>query len=290
MRSTISSTCSLSSQPKGLAIIYYEHANTTAQPSSSEWTVNDSECQNDALATTRPFYSLSPETATTTIDIALSFEINSTGHFLWTMDGSSFRTDYNDPILPLAIAGNDSYPYSPDWNVYNMGSNKSFVIVINNANPIAHPMHIHGHNMFILSTGTGTWDGTVINSTNPMRRDVQLLPPSGYIAIQVTADNPGVWPFHCHIAWHVSGGLYVNILERPSDIPNTLEMPSSFTNLCTQWNAWTKEDVPDQIDSGLRRRSIESEAENLHQQDIVRKHMSLHKMNAAGAGHRRHLR
>ena len=56
--------------------------------------------------------------------------------------------------------------------------------------------------MFVLSEGTGTWDGTTQgNSSNPARRDVQLIRPGGYIAIQVDADNPGIWPFHCHIAW-----------------------------------------------------------------------------------------
>jgi hypothetical protein len=32
------------------------------------------------------------------------------------------------------------------------------------------------------------------------------------MVFQIDADNPGMWPFHCHIAWHVSGGLYMNIL------------------------------------------------------------------------------
>ena len=66
--------------------------------------------------------------------------------------------------------------------------------------------------MFVLAEGPGTWDGTVTNPQNPQRRDVQLLQKEGYIVVQIDADNPGVWPFHCHIAWHVSGGLYVNIM------------------------------------------------------------------------------
>ena len=74
-------------------------------------------------------------------------------------------------------------------------------------------MHLHGHNMFVLSEGVGTWDGSsVVNGANPQRRDVQLLQPNGYLVVQIDADNPGVWPFHCHIAWHVSAGLYVNIM------------------------------------------------------------------------------
>lgn len=74
-------------------------------------------------------------------------------------------------------------------------------------------MHLHGHNMYVLSEGAGTWDGsTVVNGGNPQRRDVQLLRPDGYLVLQYDAVNPGVWPFHCHIAWHVSAGLYINLL------------------------------------------------------------------------------
>ncbi|KAL2401892.1 oxidoreductase ptaK [Exophiala dermatitidis] len=269
MRSTISSLCSATTQPDGLAIIYYQDANTTAEPTSSAWPIDDTSCGNDALDTTVPFYPITPpassnDNSTTsaaaaaavpTVNVALNFEINSTGHFLWTMDGSSFRVDYNDPVLMLAAAGNDSHPYDPEWNMYDFGSNQSFVIVVNNESPIAHPMHIHGHNMFVLSEGLGTWDGSVVNPSNPTRRDVQMLQPDGYMAIQVDADNPGVWPFHCHIAWHVSGGLYINILEHPELIPSAFHIPSNVNNLCTSWDAFTNRGPIDQIDSGLRKRN-----------------------------------
>lgn len=128
------------------------------------------------------------------------------------MNNSSFRADYNAPLLLLAKAGNTSYPNSPEWNVYNTGSNGTIRLIVNNPTRAVHPMHLHGHNMFVLAEGPGTWDGTVINPRNPQRRDVQLLQKEGYIVVQIDADNPGVWPFHCHIAWHVSGGLYINIM------------------------------------------------------------------------------
>ena len=52
--------------------------------------------------------------------------------------------------------------------------------------------------MFVLDVGTGTWDGsTIINPQNPQRRDVQLVPGQGYLVLQLTADNPGIWPLHC---------------------------------------------------------------------------------------------
>ena len=138
--------------------------------------------------------------------------VNSTGHFLWTINSVSFRADYNAPVLLLANAGNTSYPYDPGWNVFDTGNASSMRLVVENTTPVAHPMHLHGHNMYVLNEGTGTWDCSIVNSGNPQRRDMQLLQPNGYIVVQYDAVNAGVWLFHCHIAWHVSAGLYINLL------------------------------------------------------------------------------
>lgn len=33
-----------------------------------------------------------------------------------------------------------------------------------------------------------------------------------YIVLEWEMNNPGVWPMHCHMSTHVSGGLIINIL------------------------------------------------------------------------------
>ena len=66
-------------------------------------------------------------------------------------------------------------------------------------------MHLHGHNMYVLQEGEGFYDNQpFVNPANPQRRDTQMVRPNGHIVVQFDADNPGVWPFHCHIAWHLS--------------------------------------------------------------------------------------
>ncbi|KAI6787059.1 hypothetical protein KC358_g18903 [Hortaea werneckii] len=111
--------------------------------------------------------------------------------------------------------------------------------------------------MYILASGTGYWNGTIAHGSNPQRRDVQLLENAvsedepGHIVIQIDADNPGVWPFHCHIAWHVSEGLYLNMLERPDEIRADMAIPGIMAQTCRDWSAWTGENVVDEIDSGL---------------------------------------
>ena len=76
--------------------------------------------------------------------------------------------------------------------------------------------------------GTGTWDGKITNYPNTQRRDVQIVQPQGYLVVQYDTDNPGVWPFHCHIAWHVSGGLYVNLMEQTDKIKQRTVPQVSF--------------------------------------------------------------
>lgn len=65
-----------------------------------------------------------------------------------------------------------------------------------------------------------------------------MLRPGGHIVLQFQADNTGVWPFHCHVAWHVSGGLYINLLERPKDIPRLL-IPNIISESCQAWKEYS---------------------------------------------------
>ncbi|CAF9913428.1 MAG: hypothetical protein GOMPHAMPRED_007909 [Gomphillus americanus] len=257
MRSTL--VCSLTNQPFGLAAVYYNKANTSATPTSVAPTIPQ-QCDNDALTSTTPFFPFGaqPQPATTQ-QFDITFGPNSTTppiSNLFYMNGVSFRGNYNAPVLLLSNAGNNSYPLDPEWNVYNFGSNSSMRFVVYNHFPATHPMHLHGHNFFVLNVGNGQWDGSIINANNPQRRDVQILPGQnaqqepGFIVLQINADNPGVWPFHCHIAWHVSAGLYVNILERPADIARQ-RFPQTPFQTCKDWAAFTNTTVIDQIDSGL---------------------------------------
>lgn len=66
---------------------------------------------------------------------------------------------------------------------------------------------------------------------------------------QANADNPGAWPFHCHIAWHLSSGMAIDILERPDDIED-LPIPEAGYQQCRNWEAW-QNGVVSQIDSGV---------------------------------------
>lgn len=104
--------------------------------------------------------------------------------------------------------------------------------------------------MYVLAAGTGSWNGTITNPSNPQRRDVQQVQAEGYIVVQFDPTNPGVWPFHCHIAWHASAGLYMQFVVQPAGIKN-YDIPTKVAATCANWQAYTNKNVVDQIDSGV---------------------------------------
>ncbi|KAL6901524.1 Cupredoxin [Trichoderma evansii] len=251
MRSNISSLCSLSNQPNAVAAIYYDNADTNKTPQSTPWDVPDpGTCVNDDLSLTEPVMSLPIGKPDVTHRIEVNIFVNATNHTLWTLDGESFRGDFNSPTLLMSNLGN--YTFQPQWAVRNTGNARSVRINLMNLSPAAHPMHLHGFNMYILHQGLGEWDNkTIVRPSNPQRRDVFLIPPGWHVVMQFdAAENPGVWPFHCHIAWHTSAGLFTQFLTNPDGVRN-LRIPNVVAETCRQWGTWTNTNIPDQIDSGL---------------------------------------
>jgi FtsP/CotA-like multicopper oxidase with cupredoxin domain len=140
MRSNISTICSNTNQPAALAAIYYDNADTTKTPSSKAWNVPDpGTCANDDLSMTVPYMSITPAyVPSTTKTITIRATVNATGHLVWTMNDSTFRADYNNPLLWLASQGNTTY--KPEWNVEDFGTNKTIRVVLENPSAAPHPM------------------------------------------------------------------------------------------------------------------------------------------------------
>lgn len=74
-----------------------------------------------------------------------------------------------------------------------------------------HPIHVHGHNFFIVGQGLGNYnvgkDPANYNLADPPERNTVGVPKGGWAAIRLKADNPGVWFIHCHLEEHTSWGL-----------------------------------------------------------------------------------
>jgi CopA family copper-resistance protein len=70
---------------------------------------------------------------------------------------------------------------------------------------MTHPMHVHGH-FFELVNGHG--------SHQPLKHTVRVM-PGGYVDLDMTADAPGDWAFHCHLLYHMHAGMMRVITVRP---------------------------------------------------------------------------
>ncbi|KAI1407191.1 multicopper oxidase-domain-containing protein [Hypoxylon sp. FL1857] len=261
MRSELDVTCLnvTSYQPNATAAIYYQEADTKALPSTQgvKWVSNN--CANDPLSQTVPLFPKTPTTPDVIKNIDITVTTNGTGNLLFYVDNSTFYADYSEPLLRDAFYGRTSFPNHPEYNVVNMANATSIRLIVSNYFPVMHNMHLHGMSDFwVLAEGVGEWDGVITNPTNPQRRDGQQLSPGTpekptYIVIQWEVENPGVWPFHCHLVVHASAGLFMNIIERLDLITDT-EIPNIIEQTCKAWNRFAANHDIHQIDSGLKHR------------------------------------
>ncbi|XP_073109528.1 laccase-1 [Elaeis guineensis] len=98
-----------------------------------------------------------------------------------------------------------------------------------------HPIHVHGHNFFVVGRGFGNFererDRTGYNLEDPQERNTVAVPSGGWAAIRLTADNPGVWFVHCHLEVHTMWGLGVGFVveggadESQSNLPPPDDLP-----------------------------------------------------------------
>ncbi|KAI9795000.1 MAG: hypothetical protein M1816_000020 [Peltula sp. TS41687] len=176
--------------------------------------------------------------------------------YYWDMLEAPMWADFANPTINFIQ--NKSHIWSPDSAVvyedYKKGSWIYVVITMNDSLAKkahkkeiyideAHPLHLHGHDFAILAQTpddfkeSHLWDGT-FNYDNPPRRDTALVQAGGYLAIAFELDNPGVWIFHCHIAWHASSGLGYEIIERENDIKLVPGVTAERERLCKNWKKW----------------------------------------------------
>ncbi|KZW01176.1 hypothetical protein EXIGLDRAFT_718938 [Exidia glandulosa HHB12029] len=158
----------------------------------------------------------------------------------WTIAGKTEIGQWDYPTLQQLADRNTTFS-PPTLNpVFLNKPDSTAYWIVNNTFPIAHPMHLHGHDFNIIASGAGTFDPSTVklNWNNPPRRDTAMLPGSGYLILAVKVDNPGTWLFHCHIAWHVSQGLSLQVIERQDEIFDHQTLDPAWEKTCKNFKKW----------------------------------------------------
>lgn len=176
-------------------IIRYD-SSSTADPTTSAYSYTDS-CADEDSSNLVPYLPLNAsDTYTYGEDEEVAVQVTDNA-LLWTMNKTSFRTEWENPTLKQVANG--SAPFTAKQHVIQLPQANQWVsFVIHSPFAQDHPMHLHGHDFLILASGYGDFDSSLITQSslvNAPRRDVAMLPASGYLAIAFRTDNPGVCIF-----------------------------------------------------------------------------------------------
>lgn len=96
----------------------------------------------------------------------------------------------------LFLINGKAYPHE---NEFVLQTGTRYRLTMRNRTDDAHPMHMHRH----------VWEVRSINDkpTSGLMKDVIVLPRSGRVTVDFTANQPGLTLFHCHIQQHMDYGF-----------------------------------------------------------------------------------
>ncbi|MFV0288065.1 MAG: multicopper oxidase family protein, partial [Mycoplasmatales bacterium] len=92
---------------------------------------------------------------------------------------------------------NEAYPNNTTLDV-DEGDIITINLVSNSSNS-PHPFHLHGHEFSVIKVNDQKVNKSLLLDT------VEVLPDEK-VTIQFTANNPGIWAFHCHDLEHAARG------------------------------------------------------------------------------------
>jgi CopA family copper-resistance protein len=107
-------------------------------------------------------------------------ELHLTGnmeHYMWSFDGKKF-SEVKGPIP------------------FKYGERVRLTMV--NDTMMEHPIHLHGMWM-VLDNGNG--------AHNPRKHTISVK-PAERLSVEIDADAPGNWAFHCHLLYHMEAGMF----------------------------------------------------------------------------------
>ncbi|CAG8693549.1 9091_t:CDS:2, partial [Gigaspora margarita] len=226
-------------------ILKYDGAKDKS-PTSTPYPLNTSEeCRDVNPNFLKPYVEQKvPQNVIATFKALVNFGAAASGRGIALINNSSFVPSDNYPTNQKIVDGikpdelsNTDNPYTYECDSGDCDDAAVEIFIINNTTD-SHPFHVHGHDFFVLYNGENNSDikspqKSEFNFKDPVIRDVVTVLPNSTTVILYSANNPGVWLFHCHIQWHLSMGMAAQLIESPSIFKNTT-IPSDVTALCAK--------------------------------------------------------
>ena len=114
-------------------------------------------------------------------------EVHLTGNmerYMWSFDGVKF-SEVVDPIL------------------FHEGERVRLTMV--NDTMMSHPIHLHGMFFELVNGSKG----------HKPRKHTVIVKPGEKLSVDITANAPGDWAFHCHLLYHMHAGMMQVVSVRP---------------------------------------------------------------------------
>jgi CopA family copper-resistance protein len=142
--------------------------------------------------------------------------------YLKSLKKTAYSKDIPVKEILLNLTGNmqryiwsmNGVPLSETDNIKIKG-NQVTRITLNNLTMMHHPMHLHGHFFRVLNKN---------GEYSPLKHTVNV-PPMQEVTIEFYGNEYGDWFFHCHILYHLMGGMArVLSYDTPPDTPRDTRM------------------------------------------------------------------
>jgi FtsP/CotA-like multicopper oxidase with cupredoxin domain len=126
-----------------------------------------------------------------------------------TTDGKKgFTASYTLHLNEMMVNGEEIYTINgkswPKTDPIFVKKGDRIKITLINDGDSDHPMHLHGHTFQVLSHNG-------VPLTTSIEKDTLVVHPGETYEIAVTADNPGIWMFHCHDLHHAAAGMMTEV-------------------------------------------------------------------------------
>ncbi|CEL09729.1 hypothetical protein ASPCAL12860 [Aspergillus calidoustus] len=227
----------------------FHYTDEATIPDTNPWPFEDS-CQDEVASRLIPKVSRNVQPPDWQDNTLATVGRNPANLFRWYLNSTTMEVFWENPTL-LQIANEDNVWEQQSAVIDLPNADEWVYLIVNTTIPVNHPIHLHGHDFFILAQGTNPWDGR-LQTNNPPRRDTAVLPGNGYLVMAWETDNPGAWLMHCHIGWHTTEGFALQFVERYDEVrKGGIIDARQLKRTCNLWNGYDEEFGIEQHDSGV---------------------------------------